>query len=93
MSGKKGMVGSGGQRQGAGRPREYIYKKVPIRGFVQVTEPAQLTPESDLTIQLAEMEHGHRGIKVGDLWYGYSEALAIACYVEEHRQWLEESPE
>lgn len=79
----------GGRRPNAGRPKRFIYKKIPVLGQIERSEREPLTPTSDLTVCIAEMdEEGKRGIYVGDIWYGADEALAIAAFVERSRHWL-----
>jgi len=85
VSGTKGH--SGGTRQGAGPPRRYVITKKPYIGFEARSRPQPLTSISDLTICIAEAD-GRRGIVIDDIWYGSGEALAIAEYVEQYREWL-----
>jgi hypothetical protein len=61
--------------------------KIPIALYAPCSEPEPLTPESDLTIYRAEADE-RRGIVIGDIWYGYGEAIAIAEYVAQFRDWL-----
>lgn len=81
----------GGRREGAGRPRKYV--RIPTSFHTERSERERLTPESDLSICIAEMEMDEneirRGIVIGDLWYGPTEALAIAEFVERYRAFLE----
>lgn len=83
----------GGKRERAGRPRQYV--RVPTQFHVERSEREKLTPESDLTICIAESEMDEnvtrRGIVLGEVWYGWGEALAIAGFVERHRKWLSSS--
>jgi hypothetical protein len=71
----------GGRRSGAGRRRQYI--KIPATFHTERSERQPLTPESDLTICLAEAD-GRTGIMLGDIWYGDAEALAIAEFIDTH---------
>ena len=65
----------------------------PLKFHIKRSEPEPLTSQSDLTICLAEMEvdeyEVRRGIAIGETWYSYSEALAIAEFVKHHQHWLE----
>lgn len=83
----------GGKRKRAGRPRQYV--RVPTQFHVERSEREKLTPESDLTVCIAESEMDEnvtrRGIVIGEVWYGWSEALAIAEFVEQYRKWLSSS--
>jgi hypothetical protein len=82
----------GGKRPGAGAKRRYL--KVSLQGHAERSEREQLTPESDLSICIAEMdgEDGRRGVMIGDIWYGAVEALAIARYLNrrKYKIWLAE---
>ena len=71
----------GGKRKGAGRPKQYV--KIETKFYRELSEPEQLTPESDLSICLAEIENG-QGIAIGEIWYGKEEALAIAHFIDQH---------
>jgi len=71
----------GGRRSGAGRRRQYI--KIPVAFHRERSERQPLTPESDLTICLAEADE-REGIMIGDIWYGVAEALAIAEFIDTH---------
>lgn len=73
----------GGRRSGAGRPRQYQHIKIPVTFHTERSERQPLTPESDLTICLAEAD-GRTGIMIGDIWYGTAEAVAIAEFIDKH---------
>ena len=86
--------GWGGKRQGAGRPRQYIHKKIPLRHGqgVQFTEPCYLSPEypNDSThIVLAQNDDERYGIYIDEDWYGASQALRMLEYLQEHKAWLD----
>lgn len=85
----------GGRRQGAGRPREYDYLKIPIgRGRdKEYAEPTKLSPEvptDPSDIVLAGDDEGRFGIYLNDRWYGAGQALRILAYLLKHQTWLEE---
>lgn len=83
----------GGKRERAGRPRQYV--RVPTQFHVERSEREKLTPESDLTICIAESEMDEnvmrRGVVIGDIWHGWGESLAIADFIERYREWLSSS--
>lgn len=80
----------GGKRPGAGRPRKYV--RIEKLGHTELTERELITPESDLTFCIAEMDVDEgdirRGIVIGEIWYGASEAFSIARLIEQRRLWL-----
>ncbi len=83
----------GGKRQGAGRPRQYIHKKISVRYGVQFMEPCYLSPEypDDSThIVLAQNDDERYGIYIDEDWYGAAQALRMLEYLQEHKAWLEE---
>lgn len=97
MTGQKGR--SGGARLRAGRTPRYEkkpkYVKIPTPFYIQRSEREPLTPASDLSICLAEMDEGdtRRGVVIGEVWYGAEEALSIYKFLRDYRSWLEGQPE
>lgn len=88
MTGQKQR--SGGARPGAGRPRQYIYKKIRVNGTVERSESERLLPDHELEVQLAEMEEGGlRGVLLDDIWYDSQELMSLATFVRKHQEWLQ----
>jgi hypothetical protein len=84
----------GGKRPNTGRPRQYGRKDIKVRTkfHIERSEREPLTPESDLSICIAEVEADEndirRGVVIGDIWYGAKEAIAVADFVDRYRDWL-----
>jgi len=95
MKMKTNNPGWGGKRQGAGRPKQYIHKKIPLRhgAGIEFTEHYYLSPEypNDPThIVLAQNDDEGYGVYIDEVWFGASQALRMLEYLQEHKAWLEE---
>src|SRR5881396_171939 len=74
MKMKTNNPGWGGKRQGAGRPKQYIHKKIPLRhgAGIEFTEHYYLSPEypNDPThIVLAQNDDEGYGVYIDEVWF------------------------